>query len=277
MNFLEAVCHTFTAVATGGFSTRNASVGAFGPYSQTVLIVIMLLGGANFALHYYVLRGRPNSYWRSDELRCYLYILAGAIVIAFVFNWTLYDKPIVNLRDAIFTVTSILTTTGFATADYERWPVLVQAVLFALMFVGGCAGSTAGGLKQVRHVLLVKHAFQQTARLIHPRQVSVLKLDGRPVSDEIMQDVLGFTVLFFGLFLVATLLLTATGVDLVTAGSAVIACASTVGPGLGEVGPLDNYAWLPPFSKIVLIFVMLLGRLEISTVLVLLFISFWKK
>jgi trk system potassium uptake protein TrkH len=145
------------------------------------------------------------------------------------------------------------------------------------MFAGACAGSTSGGLKLVRLVLLLKHAFLQTARLVHPRQVRVLKLDRRPVSGDIMQDVLGFTVLFLGVFLLASLLLNATGVDLITAGTGVIACLSTVGPGLGQVGPMDNYAGLPYFAKIVLSLVMLLGRLEISTVLVLLFASFWKK
>jgi trk system potassium uptake protein TrkH len=145
------------------------------------------------------------------------------------------------------------------------------------MFGGACTGSTAGGLKLVRVLLLVKHAYLQTARLIHPRQVRVLKLDRRPVSAEIMQDVLGFTVLFLGVTLIGTLLLLAAKVDLVTASTGVVACVTTVGPGLGAVGPMDNYASLPPFAKIVLSLVMLLGRLEISTVLVLFFASFWKK
>jgi trk system potassium uptake protein TrkH len=145
------------------------------------------------------------------------------------------------------------------------------------MFVGGCAGSTAGGLKQVRFALLLKHAVLQTVRLIHPRQVQVLKLDHRPVSHDVMHGVLGFTVLFAGVYVVGTLLLAAAGVDLISSGSAVIACMSTVGPGLERVGPLDNYAWMPDFAKIVLCLVMLLGRLEISTVLVMLFATFWKK
>lgn len=277
MNFFEALCHTFTAVATGGFSTRNASLGAFGTYSQMVLVGVMVLGGANFSLHYYAIRGRVGSYWQSDEFRFYLGLLAGVTAIVFLFNWRLYDQPLLNLRDSLFTVTSIATTTGFATADYERWPFLTHGLLFLLMFFGGCAGSTSGGLKQVRVVLLLKHAWLQTARLLHPRQVRALKLDHRPVSQDIMQDVLGFTVLFLGVFVIASLLLNAVGVDLVSAGTGVIACLSTVGPGLGEVGPLDNFAALPCFAKIVLSLVMLLGRLEISTVLVLLFASFWKK
>ncbi len=277
MDLFDAVCHTFTAVATGGFSTRNASLGAFGSYSQVVSIAIMLLGSISFSLHYYALRGDVRKYWTSDELRWYLCFLAIVIVVIVLFNWPDYDNPLNNLRDSAFTVTSIVSTTGFATADYERWPMLAQGLLFAAMFLGGCAGSTSGGLKQVRFVLLLKHAIMQTVRLVHPRQVIVLKLDHRPVSPDIMEGVLGFTVLFFGVFLVGALLLTASGVDLLTAGTGVIACLSTVGPGLGTVGPMDNYAALPYFAKLVLCGVMLLGRLEVFTVLVLLSPTFWKK
>lgn len=277
MNFFEAVCHCFAAIATGGFSTRNASMGAFGTYSQVVTIFLMLLGGANFSLHYYALRGRAESYWRSQEFRLYLGMLCGVTFIIFLFNSRQYDSLLSNLRDSAFTVTSILTTTGFATADYEQWPFLSQGLIFLLMFIGACAGSTAGGLKQVRVLLLFKHAFLQMQRLIHPRQIKVLKLDRRPVSADIMQDILGFVVLFLGVFLIASLSLTAVGIDMITASSAVIACMGTIGPGLGEVGPMDNYASLPYFAKIVLSLCMLLGRLEISTVIVLFFISTWKK
>lgn len=277
MDFFDALCHTFTAVATGGFSTRNASLGAFGSYTQLVVIVLMLAGGTSFSLHYFALRGNVRKYWASEELRWYLGLLAGVILLVVAVNWRDYDNPLVNLRDSTFEVASILTTTGFVTADYERWPVLAQGLLFAAMFFGGCAGSTAGSLKQVRVVLLVKHALLQMGRLVHPRQVTVLKLDHRAVSKEIMEGVLGFTVLFFGVFIISALLLTAAGVDLITAGSAAIACLSTVGPGLGKVGALDNYAALPYMAKIVLCGVMLLGRLEIFTVLVLFSITFWKK
>jgi len=277
MDFFEALCHTFTAIATGGFSTRNASLAAFGSYTQVVVIVLMLAGGSNFALHYFALRGKVGKYWASEELRWYLSFLAGVILVVVAVNWSDYRHPLVNLRDSSFQVTSILTTTGFVTADYESWPVLAQGLLFAAMFFGGCAGSTAGSLKQVRLVLLVKHALLQTVRLVHPRQVTVLKLDRRAVSKEIMEGVLGFTVLFFGVFIISALLLNAGGVDLITAGSGAIACLSTVGPGLGAVGPLDNYAALPYSAKIVLCGAMLLGRLEIFTVLVLFSATFWNK
>jgi trk system potassium uptake protein TrkH len=277
MDFFNAVCHAFTALATGGFSTRNASLGAYSTYSQVIIILLMVAGGANFTLHYYALRGRVGQFWKSDEFRLYLGVLAGAILIVFLFNWASYDHVLLNLRDSAFNVTSVLTTTGFATADYERWPMLSQGLLFALMFVGGCAGSTAGGIKQVRALLLLKHAYLQMLRLVHPRRVLVLKLDRRGVAPEIMQDVLAFVVLFLGVFMIASLLLAATGVDLITAASGTIACMGTIGPGLGDVGPTDNYASLHPFAKIVLTLCMLLGRLEIYTVLVLCLPSMWRK
>ncbi|MCI0682454.1 MAG: TrkH family potassium uptake protein [Gemmataceae bacterium] len=277
MSFFDALCHTFTAIATGGFSTRNASLGAFGTYSQVVILVLMVLGGASFTLHYYALRGRVGNYWKSDEFRFYLGLLAALTLIVFLFNLRDYDSALVNLRDAAFTVTSITTTTGFATADYERWPMLSQGVLFIMMFIGGCAGSTAGGIKHVRVFLLIKHAYLQIVRLIHPRQVRVLKLDGQAVTPDIMQDVLSITVLFIGVFVMATLLLAAMGLDQITSVSAAVACQGTIGPGLGAVGPMDNYAGLPAFAKVVLCMSMLLGRLEVATVLVLCLPTFWRK
>lgn len=277
MDFYDALCHSFAAIATGGFSTRNTSIGAFGTYSQVVIMLLMILGGANFSLHYYALRGKLDSYWRSDELRFYLGIIGGVTLIIFLFNSPYYGNPLLNLRDSAFTVISVLTTTGFATADYERWPSGSQGILFAMMFIGGCAGSTAGGLKVVRFLLLLKHAVIQLVRLIHPRQVKVVKLDHRPVSNDIMQDILGYTVLYLAVFVTGSLLVSASDVDLLTAGTGVAACMTTVGPGLGDVGPMDNYAALPTIAKLVLCAVMLLGRLEFSTVFVLFFLTFWRK
>ena len=277
MDFFDALCHTFAAIATGGFSTRNTSMNAYGTYSQLVVMILMIFGGANFSLHYYALRGKVGSYWRSDEFRFYIGILAGVMVILFLFNLPNYTNPLVNLRDSAFTVTSIMTTTGFATADYEKWPFGAQGVLVALMFIGGCAGSTAGGLKVVRFVLLVRHTVLQLVRLIHPRQIKVLKLDHRPVSNDIMQDILGYAVMYLAVFVIGSLLVSAAGVDLLTAATGLAACLTTVGPGLGNVGPMDNFAALPSFAKLVLCAAMLLGRLEFSTVFVMFFTTFWRK
>jgi len=237
----------------------------------------MVLGGANFSLHYYALRGKLGSYWHSEEFRFYLGILAGVTLIIFLFNLPYYDNLLLNLRDSAFTVTSVLTTTGFATADYEKWPFGSQGILVTLIFIGGCAGSTSGGLKVVRFLLLLRHALLQLFRLIHPRQIKVLKLDRRPVSNDIMQDILSYAVLYLAVFVIGSLLVSAAGVDLLTASTGLAACLNTVGPGLGDVGPLDNYAALSSFGKLVLCAAMLLGRLEFSTVFVLFFVTFWKK
>ncbi|MCF6178759.1 MAG: hypothetical protein L3J63_05145 [Geopsychrobacter sp.] len=182
-----------------------------------------------------------------------------------------------NLRYSAFQVVSILTTTGFATANYELWPVITQYLLIMLMFVGGCAGSTGGGMKVVRVLLLFKHAQVQIFRLIHPRAVRLVKLGKRPVDNEVLAGVLGFFAVYIGIFLVASLLLAASGMDLVSGAAAAIACLSNIGPGLGSVGPIDNFALVPSFGKGVLIVCMLMGRLELFTVLVLFFPSFWRK
>jgi trk system potassium uptake protein TrkH len=279
MNFYEALCHAFATLATGGFSTRNASVGAYdSAYIDGVVTIFMFLAGVNFALHYQALRGRLHEFWRNEEFRFYLFVTAGAMGLIVLLNQgTVYDSFFQNLRYSAFQTVSILTTTGFATADYETWPVLAQYLLVFLMFVGGCAGSTGGGMKVARMLLLFKHAQVQLYRLIHPRAVRLVKLGGVPVDREVMQSILGFFAFFMGIFVVASFLMAASGLDLTSAGAAVIATLSNIGPGLGSVGPVDNFAHVSAFGKIVLTLCMLMGRLELFTVLVLFFPSFWRK
>jgi len=279
MSFFEAICHSFATLATGGFSTRNASVGAYqSAYIDWVVILFMFLAGANFSLHYHALRGRIREYWRSEEFRIYLGIVFASIVLLIIFNQgTAYDSWLENLRHSSFQTVSIMTTTGFGTADYEQWPVLTQYLLISLMFIGGCAGSTGGGIKVARILLLFKHAHVQLFKLIHPRAVRIVKLGETPVDRDVMQSILGFFALFMGVFVGASFLMAASGMDLVSAGAAVIATLSNIGPGLGSVGPVDNYSHIAPFGKLVLFTCMLLGRLELFTVLVLIFPTFWKK
>ncbi|QDU62266.1 Trk system potassium uptake protein TrkH [Planctomycetes bacterium Pan216] len=278
MDLFEAICHSLTTMATGGFGTLNNSITGFqNSYVDVVVTFFMFLAGVNFALHYQLLRGRPLSLWRNEEFWTYTAITLGSVMVLVVLNRTLYSSVLINLRDAAFTTTSLLTTTGFATADYENWPVTSQYLLVTLMFLGGCAGSTAGGMKIVRVLLVTKHAYLQIARLIHPRQVKLLKLDGKPVSQEVIQAILGFVALWMFLFLIGSLLMAGFGLDLVSAGAAVIACLGNIGPGLGEVGPTDNFAFVPQHGKLLLCLLMLVGRLEVFTVLVLFFPSFWKK
>jgi trk system potassium uptake protein TrkH len=279
MSFYEALCHAFATLATGGFSTRNASVGAFNsPYIEWVIILFMFLAGVNFSLHYHALKGRVRGYFRNEEFVTYLAVTACATTLIVLLNQgSVYDSFFDNLRYSAFQASSILTTTGFGTADYEIWPVLAQYLLVLLMFIGGCAGSTGGGMKVARILLLFKHAQVQLYRLIHPRAVRLVKLGDMPVDREVMQAILGFFALFMGVFVVASCLVAASGMDLVSSGAAVIATLSNIGPGLGSVGPTDHFAQVPAFGKTVLIACMLMGRLELFTVLVLFFPSFWRK
>jgi len=280
MTFFDALCHAFATLATGGFSTRNASIAAYdSSYIDGVITLFMVLAGINFALHFQILRGKIRDFFSSEELRVYLGIILIATVIIMICNWfgNVYTYFGENLRYSLFQVVSIITTTGFATADYEHWMVLPQYLLVLLMFIGGCAGSTGGGMKVARVLLLFKHVQVQVFRLIHPRAIRLVKLGNRPVDKDVLQSILGFFTLFIGIFVVGSLLVAASGMDLVSASAAVIACLGNIGPGLGSVGPVDNFAHVPIFGKIVLIVCMLMGRLELFTVLVLFFPSFWRK
>jgi len=279
MSFYDALCHAFATLATGGFSTRNTSVAAYdSAYIDGVITLFMFLAGVNFSLHYHALRGRIGEFWRNEEFRCYLGITLLATAVLMIFNHgTVYASLFDNLRYSAFQTTSILTTTGFGTADYEQWPVLSQYLLVFLMFIGGCAGSTGGGIKVARMLLLFKHAHVQLFRLIHPRAVRLVKLGKTPVHHDVMQSILGFFALYMGVFVVASFLMAASGLDLVSAGASVAATLGNIGPGLGSVGPTDHYGHIAPFGKSVLIVCMLLGRLELFTVLVLIFPTFWRK
>jgi len=279
MDFFDATCHSFATMATGGFSTKNASLAAYdSAYLDAIVTLFMFLAGINFSLHYHALRGRLENFLHNEEFLFYLGLTCSVTLMLVVLNQgAVYASLVDNLRYSAFQAVSILTTTGFGTADYEGWPVLSQYLLVLLMFIGGCAGSTGGGMKVARILLLFKHARVQLSRLIHPRAVLLVKLGRTPVDRDVMAAILGFFALFMGVFVVASCLLAATGVDLITAGAAVIATLSNIGPGLGQVGPTDNYAHLPQLAKGILVLCMLMGRLELYTVLVLLLPSFWRR
>lgn len=279
MSFYDAICHSFATLATGGFSTRNASIAAYdSAYIDWVITLFMFLAGVNFSLHYYALKGRIGEYFRNEEFRFYLLITFSAVAILMWMNQgTVYDSVVDNLRYSAFQTASILTTTGFATADFELWPVLTQYILLFLMFIGGCAGSTGGGMKVARILLLLKHGTVQLYHLIHPRAIRLVKLGNNPVDQDVMQAILGFFALFMGVFVTASFLMAASGMDLISGAAAVIATLGNIGPGLGSIGPVDNFAHVSAFGKSVLIFCMLLGRLELFTVLVLFLPSFWRK
>ena len=279
MDLFNSLCHTFGTVATGGFSPKNASIGHYSSvYFHVVITVFMFLAGTNFALHYKLLQGSPREYLRSSEFRFYLGLVLAVIGILTLSLWISSGKEVgYSLQHGAFQAVTIVTTTGYVTADYAAWAPLAQVLLFLCMFSGGMAGSTSGGIKTMRTLLLGKHNVRELKRLVHPRAVIPLKLDGRPVPESVLGGIWGFFLLFVSLMVLAALILAGMGIDLVTSFAAAIACIGNIGPGLGDVGPADNYADLPLAAKWVLTFCMLLGRLEIYTVIILITPDFWRK
>lgn len=279
MDLFDALCHTFGTMATGGFSTKNTSVAHFGSaYIDYVITIFMLIAGINFSLHFLAITGHFSPALKDAEFKVFWALFLGfTVIMAISVLGSNYD----NLADAVrytsFQVAAILTTTGFATADYELWPALCQGVLLFCMFVGGCAGSTGGGMKVMRIMLLLKHSYRELFRIIHPRSVYRVKMGKKVVETDVLNGVWGFFVLWLGLFVVCAFIVAATGVDVVTAFASSLACIGNIGPGIGGVGPTDNYAHLPAIAKWVLAFCMLLGRLEIYTVIILFVPEFWRK
>ncbi len=271
---LDAVAHAFASMATGGFSTRNASISAFdsAPVEWTVTL-FMVLAGMSFALHYQWLRGKFSNLKSDSELRLYLGILC--IGTSVVFLDLMLDRTTSSLFEALrlsaFQVVSIVTTTGFATADYDAWPQVSRVLLFMLMFTGGCAGSTGGSVKIVRLYIVFKKIGVDLKRMLQPHAVLPVRLGGRGIPDDVVSSVTTFFVLFLLLFVLGGLVLTIFGVDPVTAFSASAACLGNIGPGFAGVGPTMNYAGVPGAAKVVLALLMIVGRLELYTVMVILF------
>jgi trk system potassium uptake protein TrkH len=279
MNFFDAICHAFSSLATGGFSTRTESVAAFhNPWIDIIIIVFVILAGINFSLHYRLLSGNLKVFARSEELRFYLGIGIFATILVMFENilFGTYDSCSDSLRYSAFQVWSVLTTTGFGTADFDQWAPVCKFTLVALMFLGGMAGSTGGGIKQVRILLFWKFTKMQIIKLIHPKAVEAIKLDNRKVPAEVIQSILGYLSLYMVVFVVASMIVTGQGTDIITGSTAVIATLNNIGPGLGGVGPCQNFAGLPDLSKAVLIVCMVAGRLELYTIAVLFVPKYWK-
>lgn len=280
MSLFEAVNHSFTTMATGGFSTEDGSIGAFGsPYVQYVIAFFILMAGINFTLHYSLLAGQWRAVGKNRELRVYLWLVAGATTAMTALVWI--PGTIEGLEPAfragLFQAVSIMTTTGYATADYEVWIPAAQTLIFLLMLVGGCTGSTAGSVKVLRHMLVAKEARISLRKLLHPRGIFVYKMDGRTVSQDVLANVSGFLLLYLGFLGLGTLLLNVLGLDGATAAGAAAATLGNVGPGFGTVGPAETYAPLPGSTLWVLSALMLLGRLEIFTVLILFTRGYWQR
>lgn len=279
MPLFDAVCHAFATLATGGFSIKNASIGHYqSAFIDYVSVLFMFLAGVNFSLYFFVLKGQPQLFWKNAEFRFYCAVTAVATICVGGSIWAAGLYSIIDaVRHAIFQVVTIMTTTGFMTADYEAWPPVAQVVLMVLMFFGGMIGSTGGGIKQVRMMLMLKQGYRELFQLVHPRAVLTLKLDDRVLSKELLGSIWGFVFLFLAVATVSTVAMTAFGVDLVTSASTVISAICNVGPALGNAGPTENYAHLSIPAKWVLIFCMLTGRLEVYTVLILFVPAFWRR
>ena len=279
MNLFEALCHTFGTMATGGYSTKNASIGAYhSTYIDFVIIIFMIIAGTNFSIHYRFLKGDFKSYFKNQEFLVFIVIIGLATFLIGIDTFLNHYHSIgKTLQKTLFQVVSILTTTGYGTADYEQWASSSQIILFLMMFIGGCAGSTGGGMKVVRVFVLMKFVFSEIVRLIHPHAVVSVRFGNKVIPREVLTNVMGFFILFVFLFTIGVIVMSAIGLDMVTAFGSVAATLGNIGPGLGGVGPTDNYADIPAIGKWILSFFMLAGRLEIFTVIILFSPSFWKK
>lgn len=280
MPLFDAMCHSFGTVATGGFSTKNLSIGYYtSPAIHWIIIIFMFISGANFALYYSVLHNRSIKHlWRSDEFRLYSYIILVAIIII---STVLLLEGKYSLTETItlaaFQVVSIITTTGYATIDFDQWPSLAKSILFTLMFIGGCAGSTAGSIKVGRILILLKQASLEIKKAIHPRIITQLKIGEKSIPENVVTNILLFFFIYIVIFMLSSIIMAGFGLDLLSAMTSVVAALSNIGPGLGLVGPAQNYSFLQPMGKYFLSFLMLLGRLELYTVLVVFSPYFWKK
>lgn len=279
MTVFDALNHSLTTMATGGFSTRQDSIAHFdSPYIQYVLVIFMFLAGTNFTLTYFGFKGKFDKVWANEEFRVYL---IGTLILGMIVSVGVYFNTgngiEQSFRDALFQVVSIITTTGFVSADYTHWGPALSILFFMFMFLGASAGSTAGGVKIVRHILLLKNGILELKRQIHPSAIIPVRLNKKAVSPDITSNVLGFIMIYLTIYVVSTFIMGLIGVDFTTALGSVATSLGNIGPGFGTVGPVDNFAHLPDIGKWFLSFLMLLGRLELFTVLILLTPYFWTR
>ena len=278
MNLFDAVCHGFTTMATGGFSTKQASIAHFNsPFIHYVIIVFMFLAGTNFVLHYHWLHRKFNLVWKNDEFKFYLQVvLALAVLLAIGLVINQYAGPEKSFRDSLFQVVSIVTTTGYITSDYEYWGPFFKIIFFLLLFIGGCAGSTGGSVKIVRYLLLIKNSILELRRLIHPRAVIPVRFNENSVPNDIISNVQAFFLFYISIFVIGTIIMSLIGLDFQTAMGSVATSLGNVGPAIGGVGPSSTFAAIPDLGKWILSFLMLMGRLELFTVLLIFSPAFYK-
>lgn len=278
MPLFDAVCHSFTTMPTGGFSTQNASLGAYESNAiQYIVIIFMFIAGANFTLHFRAIAGNFKSYSKDSEFLTYFGIIILTSILIFAnINAANQSWSHDTFLDSLFQTVSIITTTGFGTSDYELWPFFSQFLIIILMFVGGMGGSTGGGMKIARIILLIKFAATETRRMLHSRAIIPIRIGSRYISEDVIRNTLGFFLIYISIFVLTTLILTMLNLDFESAIGAAASAIGNIGPGLGDYGPTDNFSLLHPFGKWMLSFCMLLGRLEVFTVMVLFSKTFWK-
>ncbi len=278
MELYDAVCHSFTTMATGGFSTKQASIAHWNsPYIQYVIIFFMVLAGTNFSLFYCAFTGRVNKILKNEEFRYYIGFILFFTVSIFIGLLITSSLGTENaFRNSLFQVVSIITTTGFATADYLLWQPFLTLLIFSLFFFGGSAGSTGGGIKIMRIVVLLKNSYYELRRMIHPHAVIPVRFNNQSVDSKIISNVLAFFIIYFMIFFVSVVLFSLIEPDMESSMGAVATCLGNIGPGLGNVGPSETFMHINPVGKWFLSFLMLLGRLELFTILVLFSPTFWK-
>ncbi len=278
MTWFDAICHAFTTMPTGGFSTMNSSIAAWSSsVIHYIIIFFMLMAGINFALHFRAMSGDIKAYFRDYEFKIYIgIILLITLGIFIIVSLSEGGFTHVKFRDSLFQTVSIITTTGYGTHDYELWGYFIQFILVGLMFLGAMGGSTGGGMKLIRVFLIIKHGLMETRRLLHARAIIPIRIGGRYIDENIIRNTLGFFLFYVAIFSLTATSLTAMGIDITSAIGAAASAVGNIGPALGAFGPTDNYALLPDIGKWILSFAMLLGRLEIFTVLILFSRTFWK-
>ena len=277
MNLFDSICHSFGTVSTGGFSTKNNSLMFYSSYSQYIVMIFMFLAGVSQIIYYFLVKFNFKKIKQNEELWFYIIvaIIAGALatIILLLHSTRTFEE---SFREGFFQILSIMTCTGLSSADYNLWPQSAVLLIFLMMFSGASTGSTSGGIKMARHLIVLKNIKNVFIKLNHPKSVSFIRLNGKSIAENTNISILSFVVLYLFLFLTGTIIVVVTGVDPVTASSSVATCMAGIGPGLGTVGPMNNFAHLPELSKIVLSLLMILGRLEIITVFTIFTKTFWK-
>ena len=278
MTWFDAICHAFTTMPTGGFSTMNASIAGWSSSAiHYIIIFFMLMAGINFSLHFKAMSGNVKSYFRDYEFKIYIgIILLVTFGIFIIVSLSEGGFSHIKFRDSLFQTVSIITTTGYGTYDYELWSYFIQFTLLGLMFLGAMGGSTGGGIKLIRVFLIIKHGLMETRRLLHARAIIPIRIGNRYIDESIIRNTLGFFLFYMAIFALTAAALTAMGIDITSAIGAAASAVGNIGPALGTFGPTDNYAFLPDIGKWILSFAMLLGRLEIFTVLILFSRTYWR-